>query len=182
MRKWILAVVLALPVYGNLAADDSATTDPDKANACVKPDPGSYEGSCDARVGLPVEQSPHPLHKWITCLQEKRGWGSGGYGDAIFFKDLVPVWEQEMAEYLRILSGLMGKKDKKELEKEQMAWEEARATALKRRWERPRPEGTMHMALAAVDELEFPERRALELGCRIEKLKPKNQRPQQNAK
>lgn len=138
--------------------------------ACTRPVPGSYLGSCDARKGIEVEKSAHSMHKWITCMQEERGWGTGGTSDAIFFSELIPEWEVEINAQLSVLDTLLSPKDKKALHKEQQAWERARAREIAKKARQPSRDGSMYRVFESIDSLDLPERRALELGCRVEKL------------
>jgi len=105
-------------------------------------------------------------------MQEERYWGSGGYSDAVFFSELIPEWEREIDAHLATLNKLLGKRDRQILLNEQSAWQQARLRAADRRSRMPRPEGTMYMVSAAIIAMDFPERRALELGCRVEILSP----------
>jgi hypothetical protein len=140
---------------------------------CVRPSPGQFDGSCEARKRMVIEKSPHVIHKWITCMQEERGWGSGGNDDAVFFFGLVTEWEKEVAAHLITLDNLLASKDRKDLHREQLAWEKARARAMRKKQQQPIPQGSMDRAFASIDTMNFPEQRALELGCRVEKLIPK---------
>jgi hypothetical protein len=145
---------------------------------CPRPPPGTVSGACEVRdSGFKLtEESPFPFARWVTCLQRKLGLPSGGYGDAVFFSDLISEWEREIDANVRTLKEMLSRKDQAALEHEQTGWQIAREEALERNAARSHPEGTMYMAFAAVQAEAFPQARAIELACRVEKLSAKHQR------
>lgn len=167
-KTLFLMTLSLLPLLS--VADTSSDNAITNASNCIRPLPGAFEGACKARVGMNIEHSPFGLHKWIVCQQEKRGWGSGGYGDAVFFSDLIPEWEREIEANLFTLSELLTKDYRRRLMREQKQWQVAKQRAIELRSKKPNTPGTMHMAINSVTEMRFSERRAIELACRVEKL------------
>jgi hypothetical protein len=158
---------LMLLVYVNSYAARGLLDEP----TCVRPKSGLYKGACQARASTEFEQSPYySLFNWIVCLQNKGHGSGGGMGSAIFFSELIPEWEKEIDAHLISLNKLLSKRHKKQLWKEQQVWEAARTRALEKKSREPLQQGTMYMVFRAFDVMEFPLRRALELGCRVEKL------------
>jgi len=98
------------------------------------------------------------------------GMGNGGYQDALFYQALVPEWENEIEAQLQLLNKLLTERDKKRLKKEQKDWMTARTSAIERKLKQPSREGSMYGMLYELSVMELPEHRALELGCRIQKL------------
>jgi hypothetical protein len=91
----------------------------------------------------------------------------------VFFTELIPEWEKEIASNLTSLNQLLSPKDRQALAREQQGWEAARRRAKPKPAKRIRQEGTMYLALGAADAVSIPEARALELACRVERLSPK---------
>jgi uncharacterized protein YecT (DUF1311 family) len=137
---------------------------------CIRPPVGTYRGSCAAQVPQTIEKSPHELNKWITCLQIARGWGSGGSGDAYFVGELIPVWEEEMNEYILMLDKRLTPADRSLMSKEQINWEKARKETLEGTNSKPRRSGSLYQVYAVIGLLDIPYNRALDLGCRLERL------------
>lgn len=154
--------------------DVQAAYDLKSVLACPRPEPGTVTGSCAVRKYPELsETSPYPMLRWVTCLQSSFGLPSGGSADAVFFSDVVPEYEKEIEANLKTLDQLLAEKDRAVLHREQRQWEAARQSAADRRSRRPTQPGTMYMASSAVAALDFPQRRAIELACRIEMLQGK---------
>jgi len=141
---------------------------------CQRPMPGTVTGSCSVRRFPELQdQSPFPLLRWASCVQAALHLPSGGYGDAIFFSNLASEFETEIEANLQTLDRVLSQKDRKSLKHEQHQWELARQRATDRRARNPLPNGTMYLMFGASTALSFPEDRAIELACRIEKLQAK---------
>ena len=138
---------------------------------CQRPSPGTVSGSCSVRQSPELtDQSPFPLLRWAACVQTALHLPSGGSADAIFFSGLAEEFETEIAANLKTLDQTLSKRDRKSLKHEQHQWEMARQRAASKRARNPLPDGTMYMMFGASTALSFPEDRAIELACRIEKL------------
>jgi len=172
LARQLLGLALGATLSLASSAEETVDLQAKYAPACSRPPPGMVQGSCEARTGLEVDKSPYGLHKWITCLQEARHWGTGGMPDAIFFSELIPEWEKEIAVNLVALTPLLSKTDGKYLLIEQRTWERARERNVQKVQQGPRQLGSMYRVSESLLALGLPEQRALELACRIEKLSP----------
>lgn len=168
----LIRILTALVTWLCCAA--TGAEDFSKISGCPRPEPGSVAGSCAVRKYPELtEKSPYAPLKWMACLQNALHLPSGGYGDAVFFSDLVPEWEKEIGANLRSLETVLSERDQKVLKEEQRAWEAARKMAAEKRAKEPSQEGTMYLMFGAAVEMSYPEDRAIELACRIEKLTSK---------
>ncbi len=165
-----------------LAASAADPADPNTSleqSACVRPAAGDYAGACDARQAntyADLAASPYTFYRWMGCRQSEQGLPSGGYGDAVFFSEMVPEWEREIDALLPVLRKFLNAANRAYLETEQSTWEKARARADARRFDQPLQPGTMYIAIAAFNQMEIPEKRAVERACRVEKFSPPPER------
>jgi hypothetical protein len=145
-----------------------------EVSACKRPEPGAVEGACAVRAYPELNiASPYAPLRWMACLQSELHLPSGGYGDAVFFTDLIPEWEKEIEANLLSLERILSGKDRKILKNEQQTWLDARKRAAIKHSKQSQPLGTMYLMFGAAAELSYPESRAIELACRIEKLTAK---------
>lgn len=141
---------------------------------CQRPEPGTVAGACAVRSNPEIhEQSPYPMLRWAACLQKSLRLPSGGSRDAIFFRDLASEYEIEIEANLKTLEKILTEKDRKALKHEQLRWVTAREQAGGKRAKEGMPAGTMYQVFSSATALTFPEDRAIELACRVEKLKEK---------
>lgn len=151
---------------------------------CTRPQPGTYAGACAARESDDYarkfqfdlyysSRSQFGFYEWIGCLEEKNHVPSGGYSDAVFYTELIPEWEKEIDANLLALQSLLSKRGRASLQREQQQWILARERHFQRRGKQPQGEGTLNMARNSAHALDFVEKRAVELACRVEKFSRK---------
>lgn len=126
-RLLIAALIVGWPLLAH-SFDFGAVTD------CPRPPPGTVSGACEVLTqGYELtENSSLPFIRWAACLQRELGLPSGGYGDAVFFSELLPEWEREIDANLLALRKSISSKDQVALESEQESWQLARKKAMAR--------------------------------------------------
>jgi Lysozyme inhibitor LprI len=136
---------------------------------CVKPEPGNYAGACQALGSKGLSSSTYSLDRWISCIDEKRDGPDGGSGDGHFFSAFIPSWRFEVAANLKRLRLKLGEAQRSKLDRQQEAWiaqSRREARLIQKEFNEP---GTMYYMMRSMSLMGIPRKRALELGCQIEK-------------
>jgi len=163
------ALVLGLALG---SAVEFAEADSIAKRSCAQPTTGSYVGSCQALSPGPDGTLAHVLDKWIMCEMDSGAHGTVGYGLAVFLSEqAVTAWNNEITLYLSQLEMSLPAKAVKKLREEQKLWEKSRPSReAKVTRNYAKSEGTLAMVRWAADISAIPRKRALVLGCRLEKI------------
>lgn len=141
---------------------------------CVKPDIKIFKGSCKALHSTDQSKSEHVGDIWMTCEEMSGTHGTAGSGMAIFLaKEARPYWHSHIKESINIGKRLLSRTEYKSLVNQQKSWEKSLDRKIKNALQDTDGEGgTLALYIGEAKATEIVRIRALEVGCKLEKIAP----------